>query len=241
LTKDNLLYVLVGLLLGFVAGFLLQEAMAVRQSQRLLPAQAAALAAQGAPGNADGVPPMPNDARVAPMPESGPAGVLGAAPQPGAGGVGGAGGAGAAQGAPGPVMEQVRQLQARIDKNPKDAEALVGLANMNFDIKNWARARELYERYLALHAPDPDTLSDLGVCYRGLGEYPKALDMFRKARQLAPDHWQSLFNEVVVLTFNLRQMDQAQTALQQLEKMQPGNPDVQQLATEVRKQANASS
>jgi len=231
LTKDNFLYVLVGLLLGFVSGFLLQEAMAVRQSQRLLPAQAAALAASGVPGSATGVPPMPNDARVAPMPESGPAGVLGA-PQAGAD---------AAQGAPGPVMEQVRQLQARIDKNPKDAEALIALANMNFDIKNWARSRELYERYLALHAPDPDTLSDLGVCYRGLGEYPKALDMFRKARQLAPDHWQSLFNEIVVLAFNLRQMDQAQTALQQLEKMQPGNPDVQQLATEVRKQANASS
>ena len=215
MNKDNLLYLMGGLLVGFVFAYLLFEAMSTRQPPRLTPA----LRAQIALGD-EAVQSGSADARVD---------AQGQAP-------------GDAQGQQNQqaAMAEIQQLRAYVEKNPNDASAVRKLADLNFDIQNWRRAQELYSHYLELKPNDPDVMTDLGITYRGVKDYGKALDLFRQTQKLSPGHWQALYNEVVVLAFDLKKLDQAGTVLAKLEQMQPGNPDVKRLADAVARQRSAA-
>lgn len=193
-----MLFLLVGLMGGFLAGYISHEAMDGVQPARI--------AAGGA---------LP-----AAMP--GP----GAAPQ-------------AAASASSP-MEEINRLQQAIAANPEDADAILRLANLSFDIQRWERAAELYERYLALRPGDPDVLTDLGITFRARGDFERALVLFREAQAQAPDHWQARFNEVIVLAFDQHQLDAAEKALAVLAEKLPGSPDVTRLGDEIRRLREAN-
>ena len=145
--------------------------------------------------------------------------------------------AGAPSGAP--MMAEVQDLEARIAKDPKDAEALRRLGDLNFDISNWQKARDLYGRYLELRPGDPDVMTDLGVTYRGLKEFDRALELFDRVGKTAPDHWQSRYNQVVVLAFDLNKVDAARQVLAELQRLQPNNQKVSELAAAVEKRKSA--
>lgn len=207
LTKDNVLFTVIGILVGFISGYLLHEVVAARQPPRL---QAGLSAATPAEGGSE----MPADSN-APSAE-----------------------AGGAQG--GPAMKEIQELRQFVEAHPDDADAVRKLANLNFDIRNWSRAMELYERFLKLKPNDPDALSDLGFCYREQKDFEKALSFFRKAQAANPDHWQSYFNEVVVLGIDLKRFDEADKVLAKLKQMQPNNADIEQLAKEVSSRRTAA-
>jgi tetratricopeptide (TPR) repeat protein len=211
LTKDNLISVVLGVLLGFIAGYLTHEVMEARQPPRFA-SQAPAASPQGMP-----------QGTFQPSPDMPPG------QQPPMGAAGG--------GAP---MQEIQQLRERVAQNPNDADAVRQLADMNFDIANWQRARELYGQYLALRPGEIDVLSDLGVVEQELGNYDEALKLFDQVQQQQPDHWQSMYNEVIVRAFNQKDFDGAQATLQRLQQLQPDNPNVQRLADQVQKQRNAT-
>ena len=206
MNRDNVLFVTIGLLAGFIGGYLMRDVMAARQ-----PAFAGATAEAGGPAE-------PTATRDLPMPPAG-----------GAGGPGG-----------GPQMAEIQRLREHVEKNPNDAEAVLLLANLNFDIKNWARARDLYAHHLELKPADPDVLTDLGVCYRELGDFQRALQLFDQAEKLAPAHWQSRYNKVVVLAFDLKDYAGAQKVLDELQRLQPQNPSIAELAAEVARRRGAA-
>jgi len=218
MNKDNLLYLMGGLLVGFVTAYLFFEAMATRQPPRLTPQ----MRAQIVTGDEGGGGAMGAPAGEAPA--------------------GGDANAAAAGGGPGggPAMAEIQQLRDYVEKNPNDADAVRKLADLNFNISNWQRAQELYNHYLQLKPNDPDVMTDLGITYRETKEPDKALELFRTAKQVAPDHWQSYYNEVVVLAFDLKKNAEADQVLAQLQKMQPGNPDVAKLADAVNRQRKAA-
>jgi hypothetical protein len=224
LNKDNMLYTLVGILIGFVSAYLLFDAVSTRQPPRLTPELRSRIAMEGenplqATGG-EGAGEAPTDARTADT------------SNPGMGGV--------APGGAGPANAEVQELRARVEQNPNDAEAVKRLADLNFDIRNWQRAQELYHHYLELRPADPDVLTDLGISYRETQKFDEALQQFRQARKLAPGHWQSYYNEVVVLAFDLKRYDEAGPLLEQLQRMQPGNPEVAKLADAVARQRSAA-
>jgi hypothetical protein len=213
--KDNLLFATLGLLFGFVAGFLMQEVMAARQPPRRLPGDATATSAAAGPADA-----------ASPVAGAAPAGEAAAGPG----------------GAPGqPPMAEILQLKTYVEQHPNDADAVLKLANLNFDIQNWQRARDLYTHYLELRPKEPNTLTDLGITYRQLKEYDRALDLFSQAQKINPDHWQSRFNAVIVLAFDLKRYDAAEGVLAELRRLQPGNPDVEKLAAAVDRQKKAAA
>lgn len=209
MTRDRLLFAVAGIFVGFLAGYFLQEVMAARQPQRLSPEQAAAIAAAG--GGAAG--------------PAGPAGPSAATGQPTA--------------RPGATMEDVSALSERVARNPQDFQAVLGLANMNLEIGNWQRARELYESYLEENPGEPDVLSGLGIAHRELGEPERALELFREAQAAAPAHWVSRYYAAVVQAFDLGDVAAAQETMEELQRLQPNNPDVQALAAELERRSGA--
>jgi len=224
LNKDNMLYTVIGILVGFISGYLVKDMVLSRQPPRLTPELRAQIAMEGEnpmqPTGGEGVPEGPTDARTA---------VTG---NPGMGGT--------APGGGGPAMAEIQELRAHVEQNPNDADAVLRLANLNFDIRNWSRAQELYNHYLKLRPGDPDVLTDLGISLRETQQFDQALVHFREAKKRAPGHWQALYNEVVVLAFDLKRFDEAGSILEELQRMQPANPEVAKLADAVARQRSAA-
>jgi Flp pilus assembly protein TadD len=157
------------------------------------------------------------------------------------GGAAGAGGSAAAGGSPPPAMAAVQQLRDYVATHPKDADAVLKLANLNFDINNFGRAKDLYTQYLGLRGPNADVLTDLGTCYRQLHQFDSALAQFRRAEELAPGHWKSRFAEVVVLAFDLHQNAAADQAFGRLQALAPGQPEVAQLGAALQRRRAAGT
>lgn len=217
-------------MIGFLSGYLMEEAMDARQPARAIPGQVA----MGGPGGPAAAMPGLGGPGTAPVGPAGPSGATGPSPMQ--------------------MMQRLEGLQQQLAQNPDNPELLLAVANESFDVAQqvpnpagsrplWMQARDSYTRYLELQpqaANLPNVLSDLGVSHQELGEFDQALAMFRRAREIAPDHWQSLFNQVVVLAFNMRQFDEAMQVLEELKRVQPNNPDVQRLAAAVEEQRNAA-
>jgi len=208
--KDNLISAVFGILLGFIAGYLLHEVMASRQPQRLaagqIPGQNPMTAAP--PGMSEAQQRQQQMQQQAEM--------------------------AAAQ-----AQQAVQQLEPYVQDHPDDADAMRRLANAYFDLEQWDRARDLYSRVLQLQPDNVEVISDLGIVYRGLKDYDKALAQFAEAQRLMPDHWQSRYNQVIVL-LDLKRYDEAEKVMQELQRLQPGNPNVTQLAAEVQRQRSAA-
>ena len=133
------------------------------------------------------------------------------------------------------------RLSEQVEKNPNDADAILTLANLNYDIRNWQRARELYERYLQAAAGRSRTCSPTSASRCAASEVPGgAWRRFEQAQQLQDGHWQSLYNEVVVLAFDLKDMPRAQQVLARLRQLQPDNPEVARLAEEVARRSGSA-
>lgn len=205
MNRDNLLFLVIGVLVGFITGYLLEEQMAEIQPPLRVHG---ATEATGVPSTA-GMPP-------------------GAGP-----------GAAAPGGGGGPAVAAVRQLQERVNQNPDDADAVLGLANANFDISNWSRAVELYERYLELKPGDADVLSDLGICYRAQGDFASAMASFDKAIAIQPDHWLARFNKAIVLGIDQGDLDAAGKVVAEMREMRPDAPDLKRLEAELERRRNA--
>jgi hypothetical protein len=243
--KDNLLFAIIGLLFGFTMGYVLHEIMVARQPLRRAAGEGAVTSSAAAPDDAGAAAagaggPTGADAGAATEGASGGAGGAATDGAGGSGGSGGPGGAGGPGSGPPPGMAAVQQLRDYVATHPKDADAVLKLANLNFDINNWARARDLYSQYLGLRDPNPDVLTDLGTCYRQLRQFDRALEQFRRAEQLDRGHWKSLFAEVVVLAFDLNQRDAADQAFARLQAVAPGQPEVAQLGAEMQRRRAAA-
>jgi hypothetical protein len=121
--------------------------------------------------------------------------------------------------------------QLTIAKKEKvGAYALREHADQLFDEQKWSAAKNAYLRYMELRPDDVDAMTDLGSCYRGLGDSQNAVTTFDRALTLNPEHWQSLFNKIVVVAFDLDRKPEALELLAKLRALQPENPDVEKLA-----------
>jgi tetratricopeptide (TPR) repeat protein len=76
---------------------------------------------------------------------------------------------------------------------PSEAQRILG--NWNYDRHNWPHAIEHYQQAIADGADNPDVRTDLGNCFRFIGEPQKALEQYQIAQTEDPMHENSLFNQ----------------------------------------------
>ena len=75
------------------------------------------------------------------------------------------------------------------------ADAAKRLGDWNYDRHNWPHAIEHYQEAIADGADNPDVRTDLGNCFRFIGEPQKALEQYQIAQTEDPMHENSLFNQ----------------------------------------------
>jgi tetratricopeptide (TPR) repeat protein len=100
------------------------------------------------------------------------------------------------------VREQIAQLNAAIERDPRNFEALAQLGSMYMDAAKFPQAIGYFERALAVR-DDPALRNDLAVCY---------------------------YNQTLALA-RMKRFDEARALLPKLQALKPGDADVQRLAT----------
>jgi tetratricopeptide repeat protein len=108
-------------------------------------------------------------------------------------------GGGTPAGPPGPVMQELTQLRARLARNPNDLAALVQLANMEYDAQKFDKAAALYVRALALDPSNPDVRTDYATALHRGGRDLDALKQLDLVLRERPEFHAALFNRGVVL------------------------------------------
>ncbi|MGQ9495798.1 MAG: tetratricopeptide repeat protein [Thermoanaerobaculaceae bacterium] len=169
------------------------------------------------------------------------AGIPGAPPLAGEPSMPPQGGRTAATGNP-QLMEQFRAVEQLLAKDPNNYQHLVQAGNLLYDMNNFLRAIDYYERALAVGGESSDLLTDLGVCYRETGNQQKALELFDRAADLDADHWQSRYNAVVVRLFDLNDARGAQKEFEKLKRLKnPQIPDLSGLEQEISRRLQSKS
>ncbi|HPS78678.1 MAG TPA: tetratricopeptide repeat protein [Thermoanaerobaculaceae bacterium] len=140
------------------------------------------------------------------------------------------------------LMQQLRDIEALLVKTPESYDLLTKAGNTLFDMNSYSRAIDYYERARRLQDGSPDVDTDLGVCYRETGNTKKAVELFTRAATLAPTHWQSRFNLLVVNLFDLGDLPAAEKQVAELRKLDvkaPGFPDLAMFEKEITKRKAA--
>jgi hypothetical protein len=98
-------------------------------------------------------------------------------------------------------------LEDAVKANPKDADAVLRLANALHDNGMLPRAIEHYKNYLSMHPENPDARVDLGICYDQMGMidslgsaqyYALAIKEMDRALKGNPSHQPAAFNLGIV-------------------------------------------
>ena len=137
-----------------------------------------------------------------------------------------------------PVARQkLSDLEAAVAKEPKNADLLVQLGNTAYDVEDWKKAVDAYERALKLRDADPNVLTDLGVAYRNIGNLDKALAMFTQASARDPNHWPAQFNLAIVYGIDKGDTKKALEILTKLKKEHPEIPALDRLTGDLEQRA----
>jgi tetratricopeptide (TPR) repeat protein len=234
MTKDNILFSVIGLLLGVIAGYV----FATTVNQRGYTARTSASRASGQVSQSselhDNLPSPPTN---------------GVADQTG----------GSSEDAA--ALEQARaepnnfeaQMQAaailyqnrRFDEaiqllmhanqlRPDSYEAIVALGNTNFDAGRYDIAEKWYTAALVKNPKDVNVRTDLGLSFmfREPPDMERAIKEFRQSLEADPKHEQTLQNLTVALT-KKGSFDEAEATLTKLSEVNPGNESLTKLRTDL--------
>jgi len=133
------------------------------------------------------------------------------------------------------VASQIQTLKEIVKKDPKNLPAWVELGNLYFDTDQPKEAIDAYTRYLAVKPDNADIRTDMGIMYRKLGQFDKAIEEFRKAAQSDPKHANSRYNTGLVLLHDKGDMKGAIKAWEDYLKVDPNSERAQRIRVQIEK------
>jgi tetratricopeptide (TPR) repeat protein len=104
------------------------------------------------------------------------------------------------------------------------ADAALTLANWNYDRQNWSHAIEHYQEAIGLGRDNPDVRTDLGNCFRFLGQTQKALEQYETAQKQDPQHENSLYNQAGLFSEVLHDNERANATAREFIARFPQSP-----------------
>ena len=130
-----------------------------------------------------------------------------------------------------PFMQKLQGFKSRLEKDPKDIEALFFIANANFDIQRFEKAESFYLRALEVDGKNLHIRTDLASAYRHLGHSDQAVAALQVVLEINPNHEVALYNLGIILLNDLDDRLGAADAWERLVQINPHDP----LADELRK------
>ena len=237
MSKENILFIVIGLLVGFMIGFFF--ANSVNQGA-LVPQMAASSGMQLPPGSSGN------------LPEGHPA-------VPGTGGGGGGGAIPEVQAAIDKAKQnpndfdaqmkaaelyyQIQRFEGAIeylkkasDLQPDNDDVLVNLGNAYFDAGKYDDAEKSYGKVLAKKPDNIDVRTDYGLTFvfRDKPDFDRAIAEFKKVLEKDPNHVQALQNLTVAYT-KKSDSASASSTLARLEQVDATNAAIPKLKEDIQK------
>lgn len=95
-------------------------------------------------------------------------------------------------------ISKINELKNIVEKDPKNAGAILDLANLRFDSGFFEDAAKNYEQYLELNPKNANAQIDLGVCYYNMKQFDKAESEILEALKYSPKHQIAYLNLGVI-------------------------------------------
>ncbi len=95
-------------------------------------------------------------------------------------------------------QQKISELKAIVERNPKDLDNLISLANLLHDSDLPAEAIIYYKKYLELNNKNADAMVDMAICYFNLGDNETAKKQINEAIKISPQHQKAYFNLGVI-------------------------------------------
>ncbi len=124
--------------------------------------------------------------------------------------------------------EALADIDRSVALDPTDVSSLHQRANVLLALNRLDDARAAFEQTLKLRPEESGAWNNLGLTLDGLGRTQEALQAFRSGAQCSPPSKNALLNEALI-QIRLGQLDDATTALDQLDKLN-GKQDAAALA-----------
>jgi tetratricopeptide (TPR) repeat protein len=117
---------------------------------------------------------------------------------------------------------------------PEDYQTLVRLGDANFDAEHYKEAESWYAAALAKSPEDVNVRTDLGTTFmaRQPPDFDRAIKEYLRALEINPKHEQTLHNLVIAFT-KKGQPDKARQMLDRLAEVNPNNTDLPRLRSDV--------
>ncbi|MGA9995071.1 MAG: tetratricopeptide repeat protein, partial [Pyrinomonadaceae bacterium] len=232
MSKDNILFSVIGVLLGFIIGFFFANSVNQRGTAPRAQAPTATQAGNLPPDH----PPIASNA-VADQGDSGGAGAMMPQVQETLE---------KARNEPNNYDAQMRAaaMYAQINRydqalefllkanqlRPDSYETIVALGDVNYDLDKYEAAEKWYTIALQKKPDDVNVRTDLGTTFikRTPPDFDRAIKEFRRALEINPNHEQTLHNLVIALT-QKGDFKEAESALNKLQSVNPNTPDLDKL------------
>ena len=125
------------------------------------------------------------------------------------------------------LSQAIALLEGLISKSPGNARALMLSALIYEKLNDFAKAREAYEKVLAVKPESPHALNNLAYLFAERLDQPdKAYDLAQKARSLQPAD-AGIADTLGWILYKKGDYQQARTLLQDSAKQLPNNPEIQ--------------
>lgn len=122
------------------------------------------------------------------------------------------------------LQTRLATIQEQIKANPGKTVLYVEAGNLLFDHDQHESAIKYYEQALEIGGDNADVLTDAGISYRHIGQSPKAVELFRRARKADPKHENSALNLGVVQFHDLKDHKAALEAWREYLALNPQGP-----------------
>jgi cytochrome c-type biogenesis protein CcmH/NrfG len=101
--------------------------------------------------------------------------------------------------APGSAPDPAAPWRARLLQNPKDVEALLGLAHVQLDQQQLDAAESLYQQVLAIEPKNVEAITHMGNVVLGRGQVDAALGRYEEALAIQPGYIHALWDKARLL------------------------------------------
>lgn len=202
MSKDNLVFGLVGMILGIIVGVIIANYSGPRQIAQQAPQQ---MVTSSNPGQSaeqpreqgqlpDGHPPIDEGA----------------------------------------LKQQIQMQQEILKKDPENQQAIISVANLNFDLKSYEEAAKWYEKALLKDPKNVNLITDLGTCYLWLNQPQQAIEFYNKSLSYDPTHFQTLLN-MGIARMSMGNRPGAAEAWEKLVTLYPEHPEASMLRDAIKK------
>jgi TolA-binding protein len=127
------------------------------------------------------------------------------------------------------VSEIIKNYQQSAEKDPKNPEIPLRLANYLYDQKLYNLAIPWYQRTLSIDPKNINARTDLGTAYFYTGQPQDALREYQKTLKISPDHQPTMFNMIVVNLEGTHDFRTAQKYWKELDRRNPNYPGLESL------------